>query len=516
MTTTAGPQTVKVTTERSSYNLRDGLRINLDDTFVHFYNRSLTSMAVPPKVKLQPESISFKNHGSPEVLIDFRRVPRLPDDGNVFEIPPPEFKFPLLLVNSFSRIPDSLKKKGGVFFPMLQREAASIRFYIKPTTYGKIDGEEYAVKIYAGSTNVLTGSIISEPSTKRQDHIVIPTQKYVSGFRVGGDLSRQFTAMPIGEHYTAEYHLTGHEYIGGIQIEIASPIKESATFRRLGPRKSSSNDRTSPTGLQEKESSVELIDTALLGPSPDSVYCAPPVSTANETFSLHSTPRANGIKPGQTIYMESTLSPFELPPVADAFAISKERFLGGIKTESPIQESFEKKHKLGEGPYSRIHRSRKLLRKTHVNELFVEPLDDYSKVKPKTLFYYGRQGQEIQAKEESVESASALQPLLEFHEKSSLMINVVRMQSLTLLLDIDIMMRGPTREVKKSISRVVNMEISPFHTFAMFCGILKHLVEGYAIEEGEGCAYPHSEIVCDSLRINGNSYLNGIWAMVGG
>lgn len=164
--------------------------------------------------------------------ISFKRMIRVPDNAEKAALPPDIGNFPLFKVSDFaSNLPLPMARKGGVFFPMYQREAMWINFSAK---------RPFMIKIYAGGVNVVSGehSVETEETMRRrrdlaakkkntQDYVVVPGQRWLDGFAVSPGVVRQFVAMPMGSGYSVEAQLTGQEVLGGLQFEItpSMPVK---------------------------------------------------------------------------------------------------------------------------------------------------------------------------------------------------------------------------------------------------------------------------------------------------
>lgn len=114
--------------------------------------------------------------------------------------------------------------KGGLFMPLYQREAMWIKFRSE---------QSYAVKIYVGGVNAISGEPMTETAATRlrrqnlvrqvksvQDYIVIPEQRWLDGIATKSGQVRQFVAMPLGSRYSVEMQMTGQEVTGGLQFEI--------------------------------------------------------------------------------------------------------------------------------------------------------------------------------------------------------------------------------------------------------------------------------------------------------
>lgn len=159
------------------------------------------------------------------MTISFQRTVRVPDNGAVNGLPPNMGKFPLFKIQEYaSRFPDDMARKGGVFFPMHQKEAMWISF----------DGTApFMVKVYVGGVDIVSGEHSQEnPATTErrlqlkkqgktiQDYVVVPRQPWIDGIAAEPGKVRQFVAMPTGQGYTVEAQLTGKEVVGGLQFEI--------------------------------------------------------------------------------------------------------------------------------------------------------------------------------------------------------------------------------------------------------------------------------------------------------
>ncbi|OTB01995.1 hypothetical protein M426DRAFT_63056 [Hypoxylon sp. CI-4A] len=190
-------------------------------------------------VKFVPEN--RWEYEAQNLSISFRRTIRVPDNECTSKLPPGLGKFPLLKVHDHaSRLPADMAAKGGLFFPMHQREAMWIRF--------RSTGP-FMIKIYAGGVNVISGEHHvegDETESRRaertrkgesiQDYVVTPTQPWLDGIASSPGTVKQFVAMPMGEGYNVEAQLSGAEDIGGLQFEItpAIPTKLGPPPKRTG------------------------------------------------------------------------------------------------------------------------------------------------------------------------------------------------------------------------------------------------------------------------------------------
>lgn len=201
---------ILVCDQKSSYDLRKGYCIGMDERLIDFYNRRFEALS-QLDFELDPNCISVTDfHADTSVKIDFRRTARVPDDGETYKAPRPFQSFPLFSSRHYQqRLPEQMRKKGDIFFPMLQRETFTIGFQ------AKTDNNQFAIRVLTGSVNVITGnSAKHENSSDEQDYIVVPQQSVLSGFKSGANVMKQFVTMPMGSEYTVEKQVTGEEYIG--------------------------------------------------------------------------------------------------------------------------------------------------------------------------------------------------------------------------------------------------------------------------------------------------------------
>jgi hypothetical protein len=160
-----------------------------------------------------------------DLEITFVRTLRVPDNNkDVNHLPPGLGRFELQRVDQYSvKLPADMAAKGGIFFPMYQREALWMNFR---------SSKPYAMKIYVGGVNAVSGEVAGDKDGAEkklalwkegknvQDYIVVPNQLWLDGIAVEPGKVRQFVAMPTGSGYSVEKQITGKEQVAGIQFEI--------------------------------------------------------------------------------------------------------------------------------------------------------------------------------------------------------------------------------------------------------------------------------------------------------
>jgi hypothetical protein len=236
----SSPVPVRITAGKSCYDIIKGLAINENETLLVFYNRLVVHRKPWSELEIsyRLDGIHVKNTiTQQEHVIRLCRTLRVPENGNVHDIPATFGPLPHIDISECSDIPE-MKKKGGLMVPMLQREALCITFTVWDSKSCQI-----AVRVYAGGVNTITGLRSTEPSG-RQDYYVSPLQNRVDGFGGGdGQHVKQFVAMPVGSGYSVEKQLSGAE-LGGIQFQIAPGMKSGVKFEQLGCGDSDTLDLT--------------------------------------------------------------------------------------------------------------------------------------------------------------------------------------------------------------------------------------------------------------------------------
>ena len=150
--------------------------------------------------------------------VSFQRTLRIPDDGNVYPLPPGLGAFPIQsVVDYWERVPLAWRSQNSYFIAMYQREALWLGF----------DGATWkpnAVKIAIGKVNAISGQAWDDTlHAQPQNYIVCPNQPWLDGINAGKNFIRQFVAMPLGSGLTVEAQVTGTEEVGGIQILVYEP-----------------------------------------------------------------------------------------------------------------------------------------------------------------------------------------------------------------------------------------------------------------------------------------------------
>jgi len=150
--------------------------------------------------------------------VSFQRTLRIPEDSNVYPLPPGLGAFPIHSVTDYwDPVPLAWRSQNSYFISMYQREALWLGF----------DGAMWkpnAVKIAIGKVNAISGQAWDEAlHTQPQNYIVCPDQPWLDGINSGESVIRQFVAMPLGSGVTVEAQVSGAEEFGGIQILVYEP-----------------------------------------------------------------------------------------------------------------------------------------------------------------------------------------------------------------------------------------------------------------------------------------------------
>ncbi|HEY5892618.1 MAG TPA: hypothetical protein VIT91_05245 [Chthoniobacterales bacterium] len=149
--------------------------------------------------------------------VSFQRTLRIPDDGQIYPLPPGLGIFPIFTVaEAAERLPPEWSKSDA-FIPLYQREALWLGFHgarWKPN----------AVQVRIGGVNALTGETGDQPlRSEPQNYLVCPDQPWLDGIVAGTGSVRQFVAMPLQLGYTVEAAVTGEEHRGAIELTVYEP-----------------------------------------------------------------------------------------------------------------------------------------------------------------------------------------------------------------------------------------------------------------------------------------------------
>lgn len=179
--------------------------------------------------------ISFPEvHKLARVGLNFQRTLRIPDNDQVYPLPPGLGSFPVVHVDDYkNNIPANWIEHGGVVLPMYQSEAMWICFNPRPAP-GRASAYPFAIKISTGKIDAITGEELKKGLHRnKQDYVVVPGQPWLDGYCVKKGIIRQFVAMPLGQGYSAEEQITKKAEFGGIQI-VVYPLK-AEVYDRLYP-----------------------------------------------------------------------------------------------------------------------------------------------------------------------------------------------------------------------------------------------------------------------------------------
>jgi hypothetical protein len=86
----------------------------------------------------------------------------------------------------------------------------------------------FAIKVYAGGVNCITGKSINalEDASQasmletEQDYVVSPSQRWLDGIATAAGRVRQFVAAPIGSGFSIEAQMSKTEDIAGLQFDV--------------------------------------------------------------------------------------------------------------------------------------------------------------------------------------------------------------------------------------------------------------------------------------------------------
>ncbi|KAK6532673.1 hypothetical protein TWF281_006852 [Arthrobotrys megalospora] len=243
------PVFVTVTAGPSCYNSKKGYLINRNQRLIDYFSELVRDQESREVLNISPVLAEVKGqnflHGlevksscryHPRLSVKLQRTLRVPDDGAVYSGTTDYGLLPLFKTSEFGgRIPESMGKKGGYFVPLFQREAIALTFKNISTNWREAEsGEYFAVKVFAGSVNVVSGLPAHIDSSGRDpDYILVPEQRRLDGFQISDSTARQLIAMPSARGYSLEEQINEAEFIRGIQLTIAAPLRGAPRFRNF-------------------------------------------------------------------------------------------------------------------------------------------------------------------------------------------------------------------------------------------------------------------------------------------
>ena len=154
------------------------------------------------------------------LFLHFAKALQIPDDDNTYRHPEDVGNFNLFETSAFEKMPSSLHVMGGLFFPIYQREALSLVFSCAKLSSSErsnssSNDSRFAMKIYAGGINAVSGAVVGGEDQLEQDYVVIPLQMQLRGLSTCLEEAKQFVSMPLGSGYIIEHQLTEKDNIGG-------------------------------------------------------------------------------------------------------------------------------------------------------------------------------------------------------------------------------------------------------------------------------------------------------------
>jgi len=267
------------------------LEIHKNQALEQFYDAAVRSNFYLEPVRMYKDATKLTvldEYDDSSIEISLNRTLRVPEDGTVYNHPALFGPFPLLNVDLLrDKLPDTMARKSGLLISMFQREALSVGFQSAPrgpiknrkaAPYRRSYDRAFAIKVLAGSVNVVSGSLgDSRGQPEDQDYVVAPYQSRVDGFfaKAGVNIVRQFVAMPTFAGYTAEGQLKGEEEFGGIQLVIAPRFAGRGEFRHgpSGRALDRAQQRSSPASLGLRTGHVLFVSGTELEQRFQDVFC---------------------------------------------------------------------------------------------------------------------------------------------------------------------------------------------------------------------------------------------------
>jgi hypothetical protein len=96
----------------------------------------------------------------------------------------------------------------------------------------------YAVQVFVGSINAISGKDAITPGTKydeedcqiSQDYVIVPGQKWLDGVAVRPGLVRQFVATHVGSGRSIERQISGREAVAGLSFVIIPSVDNGLSY----------------------------------------------------------------------------------------------------------------------------------------------------------------------------------------------------------------------------------------------------------------------------------------------
>jgi hypothetical protein len=192
----------------SSYDASTGYKINMDETFVSFFNRNIMFRR-PDRNELEIthtfDDIRVKDNYRKEadaiLSVKLMRTVRVPDDGKTYNLPQDFGPFPILDTKNFAdTLPPGMKQRGGVFYLCYSVKRCTYQFCLAmvPKTFRQrwqiarkgammewILWMRCLLCVFLRDVQMLSGSEpVSKVRTGVQDYIIAPKQSRLYGFRV--------------------------------------------------------------------------------------------------------------------------------------------------------------------------------------------------------------------------------------------------------------------------------------------------------------------------------------------
>lgn len=174
-------------------------------------------------------------HVGERFSVSFQRTLRIPEDDQVYPLPPTFGPFRIHEVAEFAdRLPEKWGHGGAFFVAMYQCEALWLGF-------GGMEWKPNAVKVAIGGVNAISGTVWERGlQSDPQNYIVCPDQPWLDGINAGDGVTKQFVAAPLGAKKTIEGQITTQEHVGGIQLVVYEPKR--GKFPDVAPEKEPAPD----------------------------------------------------------------------------------------------------------------------------------------------------------------------------------------------------------------------------------------------------------------------------------
>ncbi len=165
-------------------------------------------------IELKKNRIRFsfpRVHPDAELMIEFQRTLRLPDDGINCPMPPSHGSFPVVNLDEYQdKLPIEWRGQHGAMLPIHPSEALWISFHPKHKKERDVS-YPFAVKVSYNKINAISGHLTRFGLQREpQNYMVVPNQPWLDGFFCGLGTVKQFIGQRGSKEGNNEENIAIH------------------------------------------------------------------------------------------------------------------------------------------------------------------------------------------------------------------------------------------------------------------------------------------------------------------